>query len=202
LVCAGYNGTIFAYGQTGSGKTHSIMGTQNDPGIIPKMNRDLFERVSQMRGMKEFLISVSYLELYNEVIFDLLNPGENGLKVREHPKLGKFCGLLLILISQWMVGVYVENATELVVNNEEEVSKKMQDGNAVRHTAATKMNDRSSRSHSVFTIKVEQRELNETDDSSRLTARINLVDLAGSERVAKTEAEGNTLKEATMINKR
>ena len=75
-------------------------------------------------------------------------------------------------------------------------------GNSVRHVASTKMNDRSSRSHSVFTIKIEQKVKGAVEDeSSNLTAKINLVDLAGSERVAKTEAEGNTLKEATMINK-
>jgi hypothetical protein len=139
---------------------------------------------------KEFLVTVSYLELYNEVIYDLLNPKDSGkdkgLKVRQHPKLG----------------VYVEGLMELVVTSEEEISKRMAEGNAVRHTAATKMNARSSRSHSVFTIKVEQKEKSGSEDASSLFSRINLVDLAGSERVAKTGAEGDTLVEASNINKR
>ena len=102
------------------------------------------------------------------------------------------------------MGVYVENLIELVVNSSDEINKRMADGNSVRHVAATKMNDRSSRSHSVFTIKIEQKmkAVVSDDESSNLTAKINLVDLAGSERVGKTEAEGSTLKEATAINKR
>src|SRR5690554_4561491 len=101
------------------------------------MNEELFEQIKKSSD-REFLVTVSYLELYNEIIFDLLNPQQRdraGLKIREHPKLG----------------VYMEGLLELVVTNQDEISRRMVEGNAVRHTAATKMNDRSSRSHSVFT---------------------------------------------------
>ncbi|RHY87453.1 hypothetical protein DYB35_011167 [Aphanomyces astaci] len=85
----GYNGTIFAYGQTGSGKTHTMMGTGDDHGIIPKMNEDLFRRVeAQSSDTTKFLITVSFLEIYNEVIKDLLNPSDKVLKIREHPDMG------------------------------------------------------------------------------------------------------------------
>ncbi|PRP88123.1 kinesin-like protein [Planoprotostelium fungivorum] len=186
----GYNGTIFAYGQTGTGKTHCIMGSGDDLGIIPRMNKDLFARIENQSDDKIFLVSVSFLELYNETIFDLLNPKSDhktGLKVREHPKLG----------------VYVEDLIELVATSSDEVDRRMSDGNSVRHVASTKMNDRSSRSHSVFIVKLEQRDKSKTaeEGGSGLVAKINLVDLAGSERVAKTEAEGNVLKEASAINK-
>lgn len=151
------------------------------------MNQDLFSHISRTdRSKVEFLVSVSFLELYNENVHDLMNNDNRTLKVREHPKLG----------------VYVEDLVELVVHDHLEIEKKMIQGNSMRHVAATKMNERSSRSHSVFTIKVEQKDISDSanKEASSLLAKINLVDLAGSERVGKTEAEGNTLKEAAMIN--
>eukprot|EP01112_Ceratiomyxa_fruticulosa_P006218 TRINITY_DN17008_c0_g1_i1.p1 TRINITY_DN17008_c0_g1~~TRINITY_DN17008_c0_g1_i1.p1 ORF type:complete len:665 (+),score=165.94 TRINITY_DN17008_c0_g1_i1:1544-3538(+) len=183
---SGYNGTIFAYGQTGAGKTHSITGTPELPGIVPKMNKDIFERIAK-DASKQYLVTVSYLELYNENIYDLLsaNPSHaDSLKVREHPKLG----------------VYVEGLSELAVRDHLDIEKKMIEGNSQRHVAATKMNERSSRSHSVFTIKISQKDTNDTSPEFSSQSKINLVDLAGSERAGKTEAEGNTLKEAAMIN--
>lgn len=181
----GYNGTIFAYGQTGAGKTHSITGTPEMPGIVPRMNIEIFERLAKLEGKMNYQVSVSFLEIYNENVHDLMNIDGRTLKVREHPKLG----------------VYVEDLVELSVYDHLEIEKKMIQGNSMRHVAATKMNERSSRSHSVFTVKIEQRDANDTSSEAQaLCAKINLVDLAGSERVGKTEAEGNTLKEAAMIN--
>ncbi len=128
---------------------------------------------------------MSFLEIYNENVHDLMNTDGRTLKVREHPKLG----------------VYVEDLVELSVKDHLEIEKRMIEGNSMRHVAATKMNEHSSRSHSVFTIKVEQKDTSDTSpEAIALQAKINLVDLAGSERVGKTEAEGNTLKEAAMIN--
>jgi kinesin family protein 1/kinesin family protein 3/17 len=100
----GYNGTIFAYGQTGSGKTHTMLGTGNDLGIIPLMNVDLFQRIENIskenNHQTKFLVTVSFLEIYNEVIKDLLNPSDKVLKIREHPDMG----------------IYVEHLAEVCMN--------------------------------------------------------------------------------------
>ncbi|OQR86076.1 kinesin, partial [Thraustotheca clavata] len=185
----GYNGTIFAYGQTGSGKTHTMMGSGEDNGIIPKMNDDLFARVtSQTNDSTKYLITVSFLEIYNEVIKDLLNPSDKVLKIREHPDMG----------------IYVEHLAELVVRDPIDVTRLIEEGNKVRQVAATQMNERSSRSHSCFTIKIGSKRTETLNDITRETimnAKINLVDLAGSERAAKTGATGDRLKEGAAINK-
>ncbi|RHY83547.1 hypothetical protein DYB26_012839 [Aphanomyces astaci] len=185
----GYNGTIFAYGQTGSGKTHTMMGTGDDHGIIPKMNEDLFRRVeAQSSDTTKFLITVSFLEIYNEVIKDLLNPSDKVLKIREHPDMG----------------IYVEHLAELVVRDPADVTRLLDEGNKVRQVAATQMNERSSRSHSCFTIKIASKKVETLQAMTRQTmmnAKINLVDLAGSERAAKTGATGDRLKEGAAINK-
>eukprot|EP01138_Halocafeteria_seosinensis_P016416 gb/GECG01016747.1/.p1 GENE.gb/GECG01016747.1/~~gb/GECG01016747.1/.p1 ORF type:complete len:738 (+),score=179.40 gb/GECG01016747.1/:1-2214(+) len=188
----GYNGTIFAYGQTGSGKSYCMMGEDENPGIIPRLNQDLFKQVETMKEQRpnnEFMILVSYLEIYNEVIKDLLNPTDKHLKIREHPKMG----------------VYVQDLAELVVEKPEDVTQLLEQGNKVRRVAATNMNDRSSRSHSCFIIRIEQKEKEDMGDGkereTKLSAKINLVDLAGSERAEKTGAEGQRLKEGAAINK-
>ncbi|KAG2979585.1 hypothetical protein PC119_g21434 [Phytophthora cactorum] len=143
----GYNGTIFAYGQTGSGKTHTMMGSGDDHGIVPLMNGDLFARInvsdaenanSGDEGAIKYLVTVSFLEIYNEVIKDLLNPSDKVLKIREHPDMG----------------IYVEQLAELVVRDPADVTRLLEQGNKVRQVAATQMNERSSRSHSCFTIKI------------------------------------------------
>lgn len=193
----GYNGTIFAYGQTGSGKTHTMMGSENEPGIIPFMNRDLFSRIGannveignddEQKGVK-YLVTVSFLEIYNEVIKDLLNPSDKILKIREHPDMG----------------IYVEHLAELVVRDPADVTRLLEQGNKVRQVAATQMNERSSRSHSCFTIKVSSKQSEVVAGVCKETcmnAKINLVDLAGSERASKTGATGDRLKEGAAINK-
>ena len=188
---AGYNGTIFAYGQTGSGKTFSMMGDAEAPGIIPLMNDDLFAKLAAMQAARpelKFLCLVSYLEIYNEVVKDLLNPSDKQLNIREHPEMG----------------VYVQDLAEIVVRDGADVARLLAQGQKVRHVAATNMNERSSRSHSCFTLKVEQRVVERTGDKEKtttLSAKINLVDLAGSERADKTGATGDTLKQGAAINK-
>lgn len=198
----GFNGTIFAYGQTGSGKTFSMMGTDENKGIIPLLNDELWVRVGERIAASEkekkvnssdkvttqFFVTVSFLEVYNEDIKDLLNPSDKKLKIHESPDLG----------------IYVEGLCELVVKDAADVIRLIYQGNAVRHVGATQMNDQSSRSHSVFIIKIEQRvcTLSETRQREQLIkAKLNLVDLAGSERVSKTNATGQTLKEGANINK-
>lgn len=200
----GFNGTIFAYGQTGSGKTHSMLGNDEHKGIIPQLNDELWQRIpekikklqgdrvgddAQSKIDAKFLVTVSFLEVYNEDIKDLLNPSDKKLKIHESPELG----------------IYVEGLAELVVKDASDVLRLIYQGNAVRHVGATQMNDQSSRSHSVFTIKVEQKIVTELSESRQrqqmIKAKINLVDLAGSERASKTQATGQTLKEGANINK-
>jgi len=189
----GFNGVIFAYGQTGSGKTHSMMGSGDDVGIVPLMNQDLFGLLEAKKKSEgsEFLVTASYMEIYNEVIRDLLNPSDKQLKIREHPKLG----------------IYVESLAELVVENSEDIAQLLEQGNNVKQVAATQMNERSSRSHCCFVINIKQRKVEtigsggeEMTQETNLAAKINLVDLAGSERAAKTGAEGSRLKEGAAIN--
>jgi kinesin family protein 1/kinesin family protein 3/17 len=189
----GFNGTIFAYGQTGSGKTFCMAGTQDDPGIIPRINKALFNKVHQDHSNPEctrkYLVVISYLEIYNEIIFDLLNPPQDkgklggGLQIKEHPVLG----------------IYVKDLQEIVVADDAKLTELMDRGNKSRAVSATLMNATSSRSHSVFTVKVHQKD--EEDSSNNVFAKLNLVDLAGSERQKGTGATGQTLKEGANINK-
>ena len=188
----GFNGTVFAYGQTGSGKSWSMMGSEDQPGVIPRLNDDIFAEIHKIKEAsttKEIMITVAYLEIYNEVIKDLLNPSDKKLEVRQHPKLG----------------IYVQGLAELVVQSSEDVVKYIDSGNRVRKVASTNMNARSSRSHSCFILKIKQKDVEKiSEDQQRtteLSAKINLVDLAGSERQDKTGATGARLKEGAAINK-
>lgn len=193
----GYNGTLFAYGQTGSGKTWSMMGASQDPvnkGVIPRLSEDLFIKIDekmskQSEGMNtKFLLTVTFLEIYNEIVKDLLNPSTKQLKIRESPDLG----------------IYVEDLCELVVHNYADVMRLIDQGNTVRKVASTNMNQESSRSHSCFTIRIEQKTTSDLGGGATreqtVKAKLNLVDLAGSERADKTGASGSTLKEGANIN--
>jgi kinesin family protein 1/kinesin family protein 3/17 len=192
---SGFNATIFAYGQTGSGKTWSMQGAEGNEGIIPRMNTALFERIDREKAARptaHFLITVSYFEIYNEVIFDLLDPsdrkkkqgkGTGGLEIKEHPVLG----------------VYVKGLQEIVADNPAKLQAIIDQGMSSRTVASTNMNADSSRSHSVFQITLHQKDLE--DETKNVFAKVNLVDLAGSERVKSTGATGATLKEGANINK-
>eukprot|EP00033_Pygsuia_biforma_P002681 GCRY01002962.1.p1 GENE.GCRY01002962.1~~GCRY01002962.1.p1 ORF type:complete len:710 (-),score=213.57 GCRY01002962.1:424-2553(-) len=180
---AGYNATIFAYGQTGAGKSYSMTGNESARGIIPQMNKDIFAKIEEAPSSMKYLVTVSFLEIYREEVKDLLNPSGKDLKVREHPKLG----------------VYVEHLAELVVKSHQDVMRLMDQGNHIRAVASTNMNDTSSRSHSVFTVKIAAKD--EDNEHGGYHAKINLVDLAGSERQASTGATGDRLKEGAAINK-
>ncbi|KAI7896700.1 uncharacterized protein EV154DRAFT_411348 [Mucor mucedo] len=184
----GYNCCIFAYGQTGSGKSYSMMGYGEDKGIIPRTCYELFDRVRDKKtSTLDFQVEVSYIEIYNEKVRDLLNPqNKSNLKVREHPVLGP----------------YVQDLSRLAVNSFDDIDRLMDEGNKARTVAATNMNETSSRSHAVFTIFVTQKIM---DPATKLVAekvaRISLVDLAGSERANSTGATGQRLKEGANINK-
>ena len=185
----GYNNCIFAYGQTGSGKSYSMMGYGKEIGIIPQICQEMFSRISQIQsdGVTKCTVEVSYLEIYNERVRDLLNPSTKGnLRVREHPSTGP----------------YVEDLAKLVVGGFQEIENLMDEGNKARTVAATNMNETSSRSHAVFTLMLTQKKMDtETKMEAEKVAKISLVDLAGSERATSTGATGARLKEGAEINR-
>lgn len=185
----GYNNCIFAYGQTGSGKSYSMMGYGKEIGIIPMICQDMFSRIDDMQtdATTKCTVEVSYLEIYNERVRDLLNPSTKGnLKVREHPSTGP----------------YVEDLAKLVVGSFQEIENLMDEGNKARTVAATNMNETSSRSHAVFTLMLTQKKYDaETKMEMEKVAKISLVDLAGSERATSTGATGARLKEGAEINR-
>ncbi|XP_010773266.1 kinesin-like protein KIF13A [Notothenia coriiceps] len=185
----GYNACIFAYGQTGSGKSFSMMGNGEQPGLIPRLCCSLFERIHKVENEGHtFKVEVSYMEIYNEKVRDLLDPkgGRHSLKVREHKVLGP----------------YVDGLSQLAVSNFEDIEVLMSEGNKSRTVAATNMNEESSRSHGVFSIIVTQTLLDlRSGNSGEKVSKLSLVDLAGSERVSKTGAAGERLKEGSNINK-
>ncbi|GMH23207.1 hypothetical protein Nepgr_025050 [Nepenthes gracilis] len=186
----GFNGTVFAYGQTSSGKTFTMNGSQNDPGVIPRAVKEIFERI-QRTNEREFLIRVSYMEIYNEEINDLLVVDNQKLQIHESLERG----------------IFVAGLREEIVNDSEQVLRLLQAGEENRHFGETNMNVRSSRSHTIFRMVIESKR-NEVDSSNDYSCSdairvsvLNLVDLAGSERIAKTGADGVRLKEGKHINK-
>lgn len=192
---SGYNGTIFAYGQTGSGKTFTMMGpsesdnfSHNLRGVIPRSFEYLFSLIDREKDKagagKSFLCKCSFIEIYNEQIYDLLDSASAGLYLREHIKKG----------------VFVVGAVEQVVTSAAEAYQVLSGGWRNRRVASTSMNRESSRSHAVFTITVESMEKSNETVNIR-TSLLNLVDLAGSERQKDTHAEGMRLKEAGNINR-
>ncbi|KAL5708553.1 hypothetical protein ACHQM5_019338 [Ranunculus cassubicifolius] len=185
----GFNGTVFAYGQTNSGKTHTMRGSDVEPGVIRLSVHDLFD-IIQEDAEREFLLRMSYMEIYNEEINDLLAPEHRKLQIHENIERG----------------IFVAGLKEEIVAAPEQVISLMEFGESHRHIGETNMNLYSSRSHTIFRMIIESRIRNEDDtvgttcDAVRVSV-LNLVDLAGSERAAKTGAEGMRLKEGSHINK-
>uniref|UniRef100_A0A8C2CE03 Kinesin family member 13Bb n=1 Tax=Cyprinus carpio TaxID=7962 RepID=A0A8C2CE03_CYPCA len=185
----GYNACIFAYGQTGSGKSYTMMGAAEQPGLIPRLCSSLFQRtVQEQREGESFTVEVSYMEIYNEKVRDLLEPkgSRQALRVREHKVLGP----------------YVDGLSRLAVTSYKDIESLMSEGNKSRTVAATNMNEESSRSHAVFNIILTHtlRDL-KTGTSGEKVSKLSLVDLAGSERADKTGAGGERLKEGSNINR-
>uniref|UniRef100_A0A8C8JE04 Kinesin family member 13Bb n=1 Tax=Oncorhynchus tshawytscha TaxID=74940 RepID=A0A8C8JE04_ONCTS len=185
----GYNACIFAYGQTGSGKSYTMMGSVDSPGLIPRLCSSLFDRtLLEQREGEGFTIEVSYMEIYNEKVRDLLDPkgSRQALRVREHKVLGP----------------YVDGLSRLAVANYKDIESLMSEGNKSRTVAATNMNEESSRSHAVFNIILTHtlKDL-QSGTSGEKVSKLSLVDLAGSERAAKTGATGERMKEGSNINK-
>ncbi|XP_054626515.1 kinesin-like protein KIF13B isoform X5 [Dunckerocampus dactyliophorus] len=185
----GYNACIFAYGQTGSGKSYTMMGSGDQPGLIPRLCSALFDRTqTEQREQEKFTVEVSYMEIYNEKVRDLLDPkgGRQTLRVREHKVLGP----------------YVDGLSRLAVASYKDIESLMSEGNKSRTVAATNMNEESSRSHAVFNIILTHTLTDvQSGTSGEKVSRLSLVDLAGSERAAKTGAAGERLKEGSNINK-
>ncbi|XP_052176395.1 kinesin-like protein KIN-7O isoform X2 [Diospyros lotus] len=185
----GFNGTVFAYGQTNSGKTHTMRGSSSEPGVIPLAVSDVFDIIHEDMD-REFLLRMSYMEIYNEEINDLLAPEHRKLQIHESIERG----------------IFVAGLREEIVASPEQVLELMEFGESHRHIGETNMNIYSSRSHTIFRMIIESRERSEHEDASNScdavrVSVLNLVDLAGSERAAKTGAEGVRLKEGSHINK-
>lgn len=188
----GYNTCIFAYGQTGSGKSHTMMGSPSDIGLIPRICRELFERQGNNNGIPrdgqvKYRVELSYLEIYCEQVRDLLGQEHLELKVREHPETGP----------------YVEGLSKMLVTDTLTIKKLIDQGNRERITAATLMNERSSRSHAILTLYFGQTILSDdplAPPQTEIISQINLVDLAGSERVDQSGVTGINFNEMKKIN--
>nr|KAF6474609.1 kinesin family member 9 [Rousettus aegyptiacus] len=187
----GYNGTIMCYGQTGAGKTYTMTGaTENykHRGILPRALQQVFRMVEE-RPTHAVTVRVSYLEIYNESLFDLLStlpyvgPSATPMTIVENPQ-----------------GVFIKGLSVHLTSQEEDAFSLLFEGETNRIIASHTMNKNSSRSHSIFTIYVEAHSRTLSEEKY-ITSKINLVDLAGSERLGKSGSEGRVLKEATYINK-
>ncbi|CAH0664242.1 unnamed protein product [Spodoptera exigua] len=181
-VLDGFNGCVFAYGQTGTGKTHTMEGTPDHEGIIPRAFRHIWAHIENSASPDvTHLVSCSYIELYLEDVRDLLSKDCKKLTIR----------------GQELNGFYIPEMTSVVCKSAAEMVRVMRAGNRNRAAGRTDMNEHSSRSHAVFLVTVET--------AHRKTNRIrvgklNLVDLAGSERQRKTGASAERLREASRIN--
>ncbi|CAA0831213.1 P-loop containing nucleoside triphosphate hydrolases superfamily protein [Striga hermonthica] len=176
----GINGTVFAYGVTSSGKTHTMHGEQKSPGIIPLAIKDVFGMIQETPG-REFLLRVSYLEIYNEVINDLLDPTGQNLRIREDSQ-----------------GIYVEGIKEEVVLSPAHALSLIASGEEHRHVGSNNFNLLSSRSHTIFTLTIESSVHGENEGVA--LSQLHLIDLAGSES-SKTGTIGLRRKEGSYINK-
>ncbi|KAJ7904245.1 kinesin-like protein [Mycena olivaceomarginata] len=184
----GYNATVFAYGATGCGKTHTISGTETDPGIIYMTMADLFQRIEDRRDEWNVEVMVTFLEIYNEEIRDLLSDAgtpapRGGLSIRED-KTVKVAGLV-----------------ELRPNSAEQVKEIVLQGNLRRTQSPTLANATSSRSHAVLQVHVTQSPRTASLSEQRTMATLSIIDLAGSERAAATTNMGQRMVEGANINK-
>ncbi|KAJ8459879.1 hypothetical protein OPV22_032805 [Ensete ventricosum] len=209
----GYNATIFAYGQTGSGKTYTMgtnyAGEGDSGGIIPEVMDMIFRKIDAMKDTTEFLVRVSFIEIFKEEVFDLLDPQSrtDGTSVVK-PAVPR---APIQIRETANGGITLAGVTEVEVKSKEEMASYLTRGAICRATGSTNMNNQSSRSHAIFTIYVEQKKVdsgscsgmgnNEAAGEDILFAKFHLVDLAGSERAKRTGADGIRLKEGIHINR-
>ena len=186
-VLDGYNATVFAYGATGCGKTHTITGTVQAPGVIFLTMQELFERIAERTDEKVTEVSLSYLEIYNETIRDLLVPGgsKQGLMLREDANHA----------------VSVAGLSSHHPQNVQQVMDMIVRGNEYRTMSPTEANATSSRSHAVLQINVSQKDRNADISEPHTMATLSIIDLAGSERASATKNRGERLTEGANINK-
>eukprot|EP00043_Microstomoeca_roanoka_P016089 m.163046 g.163046 ORF g.163046 m.163046 type:complete len:1042 (+) comp16388_c0_seq78:297-3422(+) len=193
-VLTGFNCTVFAYGQTGTGKTHTMEGYKTgdfatyleDPGlgIIPRALHQLFEKLEVCGN--EYSVRVSFLEIYNEELFDLLSASDQKLRLFEDARNKG--------------SVVIQGLEEVIVKTANEVFGLIQQGADKRRTSETKMNKSSSRSHSVFSVTIHQKESSLTGEELLKTGKLYLVDLAGSENIGRSGAVKDRAREAGNIN--
>lgn len=179
----GFHGSVFAYGQTASGKTFTMHGTKKLPGVIPLAIQECFDAI-QLYPDREFLFRVSYLEVYNEQVHDLLNSEPTAIKIQYDPK----------------IGTVLTGVKEMVVVTAQQVIAMIESGEAQRHVGATDMNEKSSRAHSLFKIIIESHTRTAGRAGPVRVSTLNMVDLAGSENAKMTNAKGTRALEAKFIN--
>ncbi|XP_030635011.1 kinesin-like protein KIF9 [Chanos chanos] len=189
----GYNGTVMCFGQTGAGKTYTMTGateSYRQRGIIPRALQEVFREI-ELRADYSFSVRLSYLEIYNETLVDLLS----SVKGVQGPQGGN-----MAVIEEAGRGIWVKGLSLHPIHNEEEALNLLFEGEMNRIIGAHALNKHSSRSHCIFTIHIESRSCTQSD-AKYVTSKLNLVDLAGSERLSKTGSEGQGQKEAMYINK-
>ncbi|XP_028942697.1 kinesin-like protein KIF19, partial [Antrostomus carolinensis] len=184
-VISGYNATIFAYGPTGAGKTYTMLGTDSEPGIYIRTLDDLFKALEATTEEMDYRVSMSYLEIYNEVIRDLLNPSLGFLDLREDPR----------------GSIQIAGITEVSTTNAQEIMQLLTKGNKERTQEPTAANKTSSRSHAVLQVTVTQKSRRKVMGEEVRIGKLFMVDLAGSERAAQTQNRGQRMKEGAHINR-
>nr|XP_020830937.1 kinesin-like protein KIF19 isoform X2 [Phascolarctos cinereus] len=184
-VISGYNATVFAYGPSGAGKTYTMLGMDSEPGIYLQTLNDLFQAIEETSDDMEYTVSMSYLEIYNEIIHDLLNPSSEFLELREDSK----------------GSIQIAGITEVSTTNAQEIMQLLIKGNKQRTQEPTAANKTSSRSHAVLQVTVKQRSrVKELSEEVRV-GKLFMVDLAGSERASQTQNRGKRMKEGAHINR-
>ncbi|NXP56468.1 KIF19 protein, partial [Heliornis fulica] len=184
-VISGYNATIFAYGPTGAGKTYTMLGMDCEPGIYIRTLQDLFKALEATTEEMDYRVSMSYLEIYNEAIRDLLNPSSGFLDLREDSR----------------GSIQIAGITEVSTRNAQEIMQLLTKGNKQRTQEPTAANKTSSRSHAVLQVTVTQKSQRKAAGEERRTGKLFMVDLAGSERAAQTQNRGKRMKEGAHINR-
>uniref|UniRef100_G1PK19 Kinesin-like protein n=1 Tax=Myotis lucifugus TaxID=59463 RepID=G1PK19_MYOLU len=180
----GYNCSVFAYGATGAGKTHTMLGREGDPGIMYLTTMELYRRLEARQEEKQFEVLISYQEVYNEQIHDLLEP-KGPLAIREDPDKG----------------VVVQGLSFHQPTSAEQLLEMLTRGNRNRTQHPTDANATSSRSHAIFQIFVKQQDRVPGLTQALQVAKMSLIDLAGSERASSTHAKGERLREGANINR-
>ncbi|XP_035853868.1 kinesin-like protein KIF9 isoform X1 [Sander lucioperca] len=189
----GYNGTLMCFGQTGAGKTYTMTGSTESykqRGIIPRALQEVFQEMAK-RTDYAFSVHLSYLEIYNEILVDLLS------SLQDLPQLSPRG---MVVVEEPGRGVFIRGLSLHPVHSEEEALNLLFEGEMNRIIGSHALNRNSSRSHCIFTVHIESRSRT-LSVAKYVTSKLNLVDLAGSERLGKTGSEGQMFKEAMYINK-